>query len=68
MSIHPTACIADGANLGDVTIGPFSFIGPGVTLADGVQVGPHCVIHGHTEVGEGTVLWQAAGDGGECPL
>lgn len=56
MNIHPTAVIDPSAQLGDVTIGPFSVIGAGVVLADGVEVGSHCVIEGPTTIGRDTVL------------
>lgn len=57
MSVHQTALIAAGAELGDdVEVGPYAVIGPQVVLAAGVKVGPHCVIEGETTVGAGTVL------------
>jgi len=40
----------------DVVIGPASVIGPGVRLAEGVRVGPHCVLEGPTWVGASCVL------------
>jgi UDP-N-acetylglucosamine acyltransferase len=56
MGIHESAIIDPKAKLGDVEVGPFSVIGADVELEDGVRVGPHCVIHGATTIGSGTVL------------
>lgn len=56
MSIHSTAVVHADAQLGDVEIGPYSIIGAGVVLEDGVRVGPHCVLEGGLRVGSGTVL------------
>ena len=59
--IHPTAVIAKGAELGlDVTIGPYSVIGPYVKIGDGTAVGPQVVIDGVTTIGrENRFLGQA---------
>ena len=52
-AIHPTAVVSDGARLAeDVEIGPYSLIGPHVSLARGVKIASHVVIEGHTEIGE----------------
>ncbi len=53
MAIHPTAIIDPSAELGDVEIGPYSVVGPGVTLHDGVVLEPHTVVSGCTEIGGG---------------
>ncbi len=56
--IHPTALVDEGAKIGDeVSIGPYSLIGKGVTLASGVKVHGHVVIDGHTLVGSGTEIF-----------
>jgi UDP-N-acetylglucosamine acyltransferase len=61
MSIHPTAIVEPGAQLGQgVTIGPFSLIGPEVTLGEGVVVKSHAVVTGWTDVGRGTVVFPHA--------
>ncbi len=53
MKIHPTAIVEDGARLGaDVEIGPFSMVGPQVTLGDGVRLHGHVVVMGETSLGE----------------
>src|SRR5688572_30094275 len=59
--IHPTAVIADGAELGrDVAIGPYAVIGPDVRIGDGTVVGPQVVIDGVTTIGrENRFLGQA---------
>jgi UDP-N-acetylglucosamine acyltransferase len=59
--IHPTAVIADGAELGlDVAIGPYSVIGPHVKIGEGTVVGPQVVIDGVTTIGrENRFLGQA---------
>lgn len=58
MTIHDTAIIEKGAKLGkNVKVGPFSIIGENVVLGDNVDVKSHNVITGHTEIGEGTVIY-----------
>jgi UDP-N-acetylglucosamine acyltransferase len=59
--IHPTAVIAEGAELGeDVTIGPYSLIGADVRIGDGTMVGPQVVVDGVTTIGrENRFLGQA---------
>src|SRR5574343_199949 len=52
MAIHPTAIIADGAQIADdVEIGAYSIIGANVSIGSGTWVGPHVVIEGHTTIG-----------------
>jgi len=59
--IHPTAIIADGAQIApDVQIGPYCVVGPHVSLAAGVRLVSHVVMDGHTSVGEGTVIYPFA--------
>ncbi|HEY2179344.1 MAG TPA: acyl-ACP--UDP-N-acetylglucosamine O-acyltransferase [Caulobacteraceae bacterium] len=56
-TIHATAVVdADARLADDVEVGPYSLIGPGVTLAAGVRIGAHVVIEGVTELGEGCVV------------
>jgi UDP-N-acetylglucosamine acyltransferase len=55
--IHSSAIVEEGAALGsDVEIGPFSLIGPHVSLGDGVRVLSHVVIGGNTEIGPSSVV------------
>ena len=59
--IHPTAIVADGAQLGaDVTIGPYCVVGPKVRLGDGVALVSHVCIDGITDVGAGTRIFPFA--------
>jgi UDP-N-acetylglucosamine acyltransferase len=51
-SIHPTAIVARGAELGDgVVIGPCAYVGPRVILGEGTRVGLHAIIEGCTTIG-----------------
>uniref|UniRef100_A0A1S7LGJ1 Acyl-[acyl-carrier-protein]--UDP-N-acetylglucosamine O-acyltransferase n=1 Tax=Magnetococcus massalia (strain MO-1) TaxID=451514 RepID=A0A1S7LGJ1_MAGMO len=55
--IHTTAVVEEGAVIGqDCNIGPYAVIGPDVSLDNGVEVGAHAVIQGHTCVGEKSVI------------
>lgn len=48
MSIHPTAVVHPGAEIGrDVEIGPCAVIGPGVVIGDRCRIGPHAVLLEH---------------------
>ncbi|VBB45254.1 UDP-N-acetylglucosamine acetyltransferase [uncultured Desulfatiglans sp.] len=52
MNIHSTAVISAGAELGtDVSVGPYSTIGPHVVVDDRTEIGAHVVIEGHTYIG-----------------
>jgi len=63
--IHPTAIVADGAQVGaDVRIGAFSIVGPDVVLEEGVVVHSHVLIEGHTRIGARTVIFPFAAIGG----
>ena len=59
--IHDTAVIAEGAELGaEVSVGPYTVIGPCVRIGDGTRIGPQVVIDGVTTIGEDNhVLGQA---------
>ena len=51
-TIHPTAIVEDGAQLGaDVEIGPYAHIGPHVTIGDGTFVKQGAIVDGHTTIG-----------------
>lgn len=66
MTIHPTALIEDGAQLGaGVEIGPFCMVGPRVTLGDGVRLLSHVAVKGVTELGPRTIVHPGAVLGGE---
>ncbi|MGH1417427.1 MAG: acyl-ACP--UDP-N-acetylglucosamine O-acyltransferase [Hyphomicrobiaceae bacterium] len=62
--IHPTAIVEDGAKLGaDVTIGPYSMVGPEVELGDGVELVSHAVVAGNTKIGAQTRIFPFASVG-----
>ncbi len=53
-TIHPTAIISDGAEIGDdCFIGPYSIIGEDVRLGNRVRIESHAVIGGRTTIGNG---------------
>lgn len=56
--IHPSAIIEDGAQI-DATarVGPFCIVGGNVSLGPGVELKSHVVVSGHTEIGEGTIVF-----------
>lgn len=59
--IHPTAIIAEGAQLADgVSIGAYSLIGPHVVLKENVIIHSHVVIEGRTTLGANTVVFPYA--------
>ncbi|MCF3935637.1 acyl-ACP--UDP-N-acetylglucosamine O-acyltransferase [Acuticoccus sp. M5D2P5] len=65
MTIHPTAIVAEGAQIGEgVTLGPYTVIDGDVTLGDRVTIGPHCVVTGHTTIGADTRLFPGTMVGG----
>lgn len=58
-SIHPTAIIEPGAQLGTgVEIGAYSIVGGHVEIGDGSRIGPHVVIEGHTKLGRDNHVFQ----------
>ncbi len=60
-SIHPTAIIDKGAQIGEgVIIEPYVVIGKHVTLKDGVTVRAHAYLDGQLTVGENTVIYPSA--------
>lgn len=61
MSIHPTAIVAQGAELDSgVDIGPYAVIGQRVRIGSGTTVGAHAVIEGNTTVGKNNRIFQFA--------
>ena len=53
MAVHPTALVADGAEIGeDVHIGPYCIVGPQVRIGDGCRLHGHVVVDGDTILGE----------------
>lgn len=49
--IHPSAIIES-----EVSIGPFTTIGPNVIIQKGSHIGPHCIIEGEAHIGAGCFL------------
>ncbi|HEY0181700.1 MAG TPA: acyl-ACP--UDP-N-acetylglucosamine O-acyltransferase [Rhodopila sp.] len=57
-SIHPTAIVAHGAELGPgVEVGPFCTVGPNVVIEAGAKLVSHVVVDGHSRIGEGVQLF-----------
>jgi UDP-N-acetylglucosamine acyltransferase len=51
--IDPTAVVsADAVLARDVSVGPYSVIGPHVTIGSGTSIGPHVRIEGPAKIGE----------------
>jgi len=63
--IHPTAVVAQGAELGvDVVIGPYSVVGGSVRVGDRTRIGPHVVLDGVTRLGAENIIVGQANLGG----
>src|SRR5919109_1721751 len=59
--IHETAVVDRHAELDvDVEVGPYSVIGPGVSIGKGTKIKSHVVIEGRTALGEGNLIFQFA--------
>jgi len=57
VSIHPSAIIEDGAEIGEnVKIGPFCVVGNNVKLQDNVELISHVVVLGNTDIGSNSVI------------
>ncbi len=62
--IHPTAIVADGAQLGEnVSIGAYCCVGSQAVLEDGVVLHSHVVVEGRTRVGANTRIFPFASIG-----
>ena len=56
-NIHPTACIADNAIIGEnVAIGPFVVIEKNVVVGSGCQIGSHAVIQNYVKMGDDNII------------
>ena len=65
--IHETAIIDPSATLGEnVQVGPFSYIGPDVTIGDGTIIESHVVVKGPTTIGKDNHIYQYASIGEGC--
>lgn len=61
VTIHPTALVDPGAELGPgVTVGPRSILGPGVRVGAGTEIGPGVLVERNTQIGEGCRIFQGA--------
>jgi UDP-N-acetylglucosamine acyltransferase len=61
VTIHPTAIVEQGAELGDgCTIGAYAVIGPHVKLGKNNIVQHHAVIEGYTTFGDGNTVFSFA--------
>lgn len=57
MSVHPTAIVDPGVELGrDVDIGPYAVLYGPCELGDGCRIGPHVVIHPGVRMGRGCAV------------
>ncbi|MEM9014322.1 MAG: acyl-ACP--UDP-N-acetylglucosamine O-acyltransferase [Pseudomonadota bacterium] len=57
MTIHPTAIVENGAQLGDdVDIGPYCIVGANVSIGDGSRLHSHVTIAGRTSIGPGAII------------
>src|SRR6201994_3599421 len=57
-TVHPTALVARGAELGvGVRIGPYCTVGPNVVIEDGAELVSHVVVDGHTRIGADVMLY-----------
>ena len=64
-TIHPTALVDPGADLGDgVEIGAYCIVGADVVLGDGCVLQSHVVVDGPTEIGERNVFHSFCSVGG----
>lgn len=65
-TIHPTAVIEPGAQLGaDVEIGAYAYVGAGVTLGAGTRLHHHASVEGNTVLGERCEIFPYACIGGK---
>src|SRR5690349_16568371 len=64
-TIHPTAIVEPGAQLGqNVTIGPYAVVHAHVKIGEGTSIGAHAVIDGHTTIGRDNRIFSFAAIGG----
>jgi UDP-N-acetylglucosamine acyltransferase len=65
VTVHPTAIVADGAELAEgVRIGPYSIIGPDVRVGARTELLAHVVVEGHTTIGADCLVRNFANLGG----
>ncbi len=67
MAIHPTAIIDAKAELAsDVDVGPYSIIGPDVSIDSGTRIDGHVVIRGPSEIGKNNQFYSFSSIGEAC--
>lgn len=65
--IHPSAIVDPSAKLADdVSVGPWSIIGPDVEIDSGTEIASHVVIKGPTKIGKNNRFFQFCSIGEEC--
>ncbi len=66
--IHETAIVSPGAKLGkNVSVGPWSYIGPDVEIGDDCVIHSHVVIKGPSKIGKGNQFYQFSTIGEDTP-
>ena len=66
--IHPTAIIDPAAKLAsDVSVGPWTLIGPNVEIGAGTVIHSHVVIKGPTRIGNNNTIYQFSTVGEDTP-
>lgn len=66
--IDPRAVVDSKARLhDDVTVGPYSIIGPDVEIGAGTRIEPHVIIKGPTTIGENNHIYQFSSIGEATP-
>jgi len=66
MNIHETAIVDANADLADdVKVGPYSVIGPHVTIGEGTRILPHVVITGTVSIGKNNTVHPGSVIGGD---
>ncbi|WP_404363648.1 acyl-ACP--UDP-N-acetylglucosamine O-acyltransferase [Marinobacter sp.] len=65
--VHPQAIVDPSARLADnVTVGPWSYIGPDVEIGEGTEIMSHVVVKGPTVIGRDNRIFQFSSIGEEC--
>jgi UDP-N-acetylglucosamine acyltransferase len=58
-TIHPTAIVEPGAQLGnDVSIDAYAIVRRHVRIDEGTTIGPHSIVEGHTTIGRDNRIFQ----------
>jgi len=66
MAVHPTAIVAEGAELADdVEVGAYAIVDEHVKVGPGSRIGHHAYVTGWTEMGEGNAIHPFSVVGGE---